>query len=64
LYLKGDKVAGRYLTTEEVAERVRTSASTVRYWRHVGLGPPGARVGRRVLYDEDAVDQWIRAHFE
>lgn len=42
----------RYLTTAEVAERYRTAASTVRYWRHVGYGPKGVRVGRRVLYSE------------
>lgn len=46
---------GRLLTTEEVAERYRTSASTVRYWRSIGYGPPGRRIGRRVLYDETDV---------
>jgi DNA-binding transcriptional MerR regulator len=42
----------RYLTTSEVAERYRTAESTVRYWRHIGYGPRGVRVGRRVLYSE------------
>jgi hypothetical protein len=42
----------RYLTTAEVAERYRTAASTVRYWRHIGYGPKGVKVGRRVLYSE------------
>lgn len=42
----------RYLTTDEVAERYRTVASTVRYWRHKGYGPQGVKVGRRVLYSE------------
>ena len=46
------------LTTEEVAERFRTSPSTVRYWRHLGIGPDGIRVGRRVLYDEAECDRW------
>jgi DNA-binding transcriptional MerR regulator len=48
----------RPLSTEEVAERFRTSPVTVRYWRHVGIGPAGVRVGRRVLYDELDVDRW------
>jgi excisionase family DNA binding protein len=48
----------RLLTTEEVAERFRTSPSTVRYWRHIGNGPAGFRVGRRVLYDEAECDRW------
>ena len=48
----------RLLTTEEVAVRFRTSPSTVRYWRHLGIGPAGVRVGRRVLYDEAECDRW------
>jgi DNA-binding transcriptional MerR regulator len=48
----------RLLTTEEVAQRFRTSPSTVRYWRHLGIGPAGIRVGRRVLYDEAECDRW------
>jgi predicted DNA-binding transcriptional regulator AlpA len=48
----------RLLTTEEVADRFRTSPATVRYWRHIGIGPAGVRVGRRVLYDEAECDRW------
>jgi len=48
------------LTTEEVAVRFRTSPATVRYWRHVGIGPSGIKVGRRVLYDEAECDRWWR----
>ena len=48
----------RLLTTAEVAERFRTSPSTVRYWRHLGIGPAGIRAGRRVLYDEVECDRW------
>jgi hypothetical protein len=32
-------MAVRLLTTEEVAARFRTSPATVRYWRHIGIGP-------------------------
>jgi len=45
-------MAARLLTTEEVADRFRTSPATIRYWRHIGISPAGVRVGRRVLYDE------------
>ncbi len=48
----------RLLTTEEVADRFRTSPATVRYWRHIGIGPAGVRVGRRALYDEAECDRW------
>ncbi|MFF4846661.1 helix-turn-helix domain-containing protein [Streptomyces sp. NPDC001194] len=54
-----------YLTTAEVAERYRTAESTVRYWRHVGYGPRGVKVGRRVLYSESELarfDQELLSH--
>jgi hypothetical protein len=43
-----------FLTTEDVGEMCLTSASTVRYWR-------AHKVGRRVLYPEDAVRAWLQA---
>ncbi len=49
----------QYLVTAEVAEMCRTSANTVRYWRHVGKGPRAFRVGRRVLYAKDDVETWL-----
>lgn len=49
----------RYLTTEEVADIARTAPSTVRYWRHLGKGPRAVKKGRRVLYPESAVEQWM-----
>lgn len=48
-----------YLTTEEVAELTRTSPSTVRYWEHIGSGPPSFKVGRRRLYAEEDVQSWL-----
>jgi predicted DNA-binding transcriptional regulator AlpA len=47
-----------YMTTEEVADRFRTAASTVRHWRQMGTGPRGVRIGRRVLYARSAVEDW------
>lgn len=52
-------MSDRYLTTEEVAETFRTSAETVRYWRHVGSGPESFKVGRRVLYPAEGVERFI-----
>lgn len=48
-----------YLTTEEVARIARTVPSTVRYWRHKGVGPKGVKRGKRVLYPESAVAAWL-----
>ncbi len=40
---------GGWLTTPEVAERLRTSTRTIYDWRVAGGGPPAHRVGRRLL---------------
>ena len=50
-----------YLTTGEVAEALRTSPETVRYWRHLGKGPRSFKVGRRVLYARADVLAWVEA---
>ncbi|WP_290715652.1 helix-turn-helix transcriptional regulator [Gordonia sp. UBA7599] len=47
------------MTTAEVAELLRTSPETVRYWRHIGSGPRSFKVGRRVLYDSNDVTTWL-----
>lgn len=47
-----------YLTTTEVAERYRTVASTIRYWRHISYGPQGVKVGGKVLYPLDEVERF------
>jgi DNA-binding transcriptional MerR regulator len=39
-----------YLTTEEVADRYRTSTSTVHAWHYKRTGPPSVRIGKRRLY--------------
>lgn len=49
-----------YRTTAEVAERYRTAESTVRYWRHIGYGPRGVKIGRRVLYPLDECERFDR----
>jgi len=49
------------LTTNEVAELYRTSPATIRYWRHIGYGPNGRKVGRRVLYERSEVESFWEA---
>ena len=48
-----------YLTTEEVAELLRTTPETVRYWKHVKKGPKSFKVGRRVLYAREDVEAFV-----
>jgi hypothetical protein len=55
----GARIA-KNLTTEEVAERFRTSPESVRFWRHTGKGPRSFRVGKRVLYSLEDVEAWER----
>lgn len=51
--------AQEYLTTADVASITRSPEATVRYWRHIGYGPKGFRVGRRVLYRRADVEAWL-----
>jgi DNA-binding transcriptional MerR regulator len=52
-------MSGDLMTLAEVAERCRTSESTVRYWRLNGVGPAGFKLGRRVVYRRDVVERWL-----
>lgn len=49
-----------YFTTAEVASRYRTAPSTVRFWRQIGYGPKGVKIGRRVLYTQDEIERFER----
>ncbi|MEU5737036.1 helix-turn-helix domain-containing protein [Streptomyces tendae] len=50
-----------WFTTDEVAHRFRTTAGTVRYWRHIGYGPRSVKVGRRMLYPEAEIRRFESA---
>lgn len=52
---------GEFLTTEEVAGLLRAPCETVRYWRHIGKGPRSFKIGRRVLYAREDVEEFIAA---
>ena len=49
------------LTITEVAELLRTPVATLRYWRHLRIGPAIFRIGRRVMYRRTDVEEWINA---
>jgi len=48
-------------TMDEVAARYRLSIDTLRFWRQTGKGPKSWKPGRRVLYTEDALQEWEQA---
>lgn len=53
-------VPAAYLTLGEVAERYRTPVATVRYWRVLGYGPRGVKVGTKVLYPIAEIERFDR----
>jgi excisionase family DNA binding protein len=52
-------VAGTLLTPAEVAERLRVSTRTLEFWRHQGRGPAFVRLGKRVRYRPEDLEQFI-----
>jgi hypothetical protein len=53
------KATSNLLTLTEAAAFLRTPVATLRYWRHLGIGPDGFRLGRRVLYRREDLDRWV-----
>ena len=51
----------RLFTMPEVSDLLRTPVDTLRYWRSVGIGPKGFKVGRRVVYAASDVSAWVDA---
>ena len=47
-----------YLSTEDLAERWRTSRDGVLLQRHRGLLRPATRIGKRVLWLVDDIERW------
>ena len=49
---------GEYLTTEELAEKLKVSRQTVWLWRKQGL--PALKIGRSIRFNAIEVDEWIK----
>lgn len=55
-----DIVSGNeLLTVHEAAVFLRTPVGTLRYWRHLGIGPLGFRIGKRVVYRREDLERWV-----
>jgi excisionase family DNA binding protein len=48
-----------FLTTPEASAMLRVPVATLYAWRHRGIGPPSARVGRRVLYRPEDLHKYV-----
>lgn len=54
---------GELLNPAETAEAIKSTTSTLAYWRHIGKGPKYAKVGRRVIYRRTDVEAWLEEQF-
>jgi len=52
------------LTVEDLAELLRTTPAGIHSLRYRGEGPPAIRVGRRLLFDPEAVRGWLEDNTE
>jgi len=50
-----------YLTVRQTAELLQLSESTLNLWRYRGAGPPFLKIGRRVRYDLETVNEWVKS---
>ena len=50
-----------YLTQQETAAYLRLSPRTLERHRVAGSGPPFAKLGRRVVYSQLSLDDWVAA---
>lgn len=49
------------LTLQEASEYLNIPTNTLRWYRTVGTGPKSYRLGGRVFYDRQDLDEWANA---
>jgi DNA-binding transcriptional MerR regulator len=54
----------KVLRLQQISERTTVPVATLRYWRHIGTGPPTFRLGKHIVAYEDEVDGWLREQEE
>ena len=54
-----DHAGDEILSIEEAATFLRASVATLRYWRHLGVGPRSFKVGRHVRYWRTDLILWL-----
>lgn len=48
----------KWLTRQEVADRLRLPVKTLAEWASKGTGPPYKKFGRHTRYDEHLLEAW------
>lgn len=51
------------MTLVELCDELGISESTAYYWRQIGKGPKGARIGKNLRYRRADVKAWLDAKF-
>ena len=55
---------GDFMGTAEVSDLLGIPQETLRWWRHVGnRGPKSFKLGRKVAYWRDDVEDWVRTQY-
>ena len=49
------------MRTAEVARQYPVAEGTLRYYRHLGIGPDSVKIGRRVVYKRSDLEAWLAA---
>lgn len=49
------------MSTAGAAGYTGLADSTLRYYRHAGIGPASYRIGAKVFYDRADLDSWLAA---
>lgn len=51
------------MTLTEMCELLGITESTAYYWRQIGKGPKGARIGKNLRYRRSDVLRWVDEQF-
>ena len=52
------------LETDQAAALISRSGDTLRHWRRTNVGPPWAKIGRRIVYRQSDIERWIEQQFD
>lgn len=52
-----------YIPRDQVPEHYPIKLGTLDYYRQIGKGPRWAKIGRRVFYRPEDIEEWIDAQF-